>query len=300
MNCSKPQHDIVLSLYDELSEKDQGELRRHLGQCVSCQEFAESERQLHSSLASVSPKWNMPADLLVECRRNLSEELDRLEARRVWWQFPARVFRVRWLEAAALVSIGLALGVYVSAGRSTPNDRTGQFGGMPVPPESVVANLRIIEADPVSGEISLTGDMVSPMRLQGRLDDLEILQAVISALGAPTNPGERLRIVKFLAPNARDAVVQDALIGALLHDDNPGVRLYALGGLKPFAADEGVRMALLYALENDEIPGIRVAAIDALAPLTQDEATAEVVQEATRADPNTYIRNRALQFVAGR
>jgi HEAT repeat protein len=51
------------------------------------------------------------------------------------------------------------------------------------------------------------------------------------------------------------------------------------------------------ALENDENPGIRVSAIDALTPLTQDEATEEVVQEATRADPNGYVRTRALQYV---
>lgn len=299
MNCKERQHAIVLSLYDELTEPDQSELRLHMEGCTSCKEFAEAERQLHTSLTGDFPEWNMPASLLVECRRSLSEELDRIESRRSWWQFPAELFRVRWLEAAALVAVGLALGVYVSTDRSTTNVPV-RSASVTLPADGTVSNLRIVEANPLSGEIELAGDVISPVRLQGRLEDAEIQQAVLSALSAPTNPGERLRIVEFLAPNARDRAVQEALIGALLHDDNPGVRLYALQGLKPFAGNDEVRTALLYALDNDEIPGIRVAAIDALTPLTQDEATAAVVQEATRADPNAYIRNRELQFVAGR
>lgn len=300
MNCKNRQHNIILFLYDELTETDQTELRRHLESCAVCSEFAEAERQIHTRLSEDFSEWTMPSDLLVECRRDLSGALDRLDTRRHWWRPPAQLFSVRWLEAAAMVSIGLALGVYVSTGSVEPTGTTDvESVSAALPSDATVTNLRVVDADPVSGEIQMTGDAVSPVRLEGKLEDREIREALAMALTA-TNAGERLRIVNLLAPNARDAGVQEALIRTVLQDENPGVRLYALQGLKPFAADENVRSALIYVLENDEIPGLRVAAIDALSPLTQDEATTEVVQEVTRADPNSYIRNRALQFVVGR
>jgi hypothetical protein len=298
MNCRDRRHDIVLFLYDELGETERNQLRRHLDECGACREFADTERTLYTRLTDDFSSSNMPPDLLVDCRRELSEGLDRLSTR--WWHFPAQLFRLRWLEAAALVSIGLALGVYVSTGRAVngSDPTAGSSSALPgVTGDAVVSNLRILSADPASGDIELAGEMVTPMRLQGRIDDTEFQQFVFGALRAHTNAGERLRIVELLAPNARDLSVQQALAGALLHDENPGVRLYALQALRPFAMQEEVRSALLYVLESDEIPGIRVAAIDALSPLTQDEALEEVVQEAVRADPNSYVRMRALQFV---
>jgi len=297
MNCKERQHDIVLFLYEELGEPEQSDLREHLTHCAACQTFADTERRLYAQLTSDFSEWNMPPDLLVECRRTLSDELDRIEARRTWWRLPGWSPGMRWLEAAALVSIGLALGVYVSSQQATPGELFDPAVAIPFSDDVEVSNLRIVEANPLTREVELEGEVISPLRLQGRLEDANVQQALFSALSAPTNPGERLRVVEFLAPNARDAVVQEALIGSLLHDNNPGVRLYALQGLKPFAASEEVRTALLYALENDDNPGIRVEAIDALTPLTQDEAMEEVVQEAVRADPNAYVRMRALQYV---
>jgi HEAT repeats/Putative zinc-finger len=300
MNCRDREHDIILFLYDELPEADQSELRRHLESCAGCREFTEAERQIHARLTDDFSEWTMPSDLLVECRRDLSEALDGVDARHHWWRAPTRLFNVRWLEAVAMVSIGLALGVYVSSESVEPVVTTDvESASTEYSSPATVTNLRIVDADPVSGQIQLAGESVSPVRFEGKLEDQQIRDILATALTAG-NAGERLRIVNLLAPSARESDVQEALIRSVLHDENQGVRWYALQALKPLAADENVRSALMYVLENDEIPGLRVAAIDALAPLTQDEATAEVVQEVTRADPNSYIRNRALQFVVGR
>ena len=56
----------------------------------------------------------------------LADELDRIEKKRSWWRMPAFsvVFTpMRLLESAALVAMGLALGVYVSnqQARITPS-----------------------------------------------------------------------------------------------------------------------------------------------------------------------------------
>jgi hypothetical protein len=301
MNCRDHQHDIVLLLYDELSEPARNDLHIHMDKCDPCRQFFENEKRLHSILANDFSDWDMPADLLVTCRRELANELDRLDEKHAWWRIPmpSLLFRVRLLESAALVSIGLAVGVYVTNQRtapSAPGPTDSQLTSV-VPQDAAVSNLRIIGANPVSGEVELAGEVVSPMRLEGRLEDENVQRLLVGALRAPTNPGIRLRAVELLSRNSRDPSVKEALVGTLLNDENAGVRLYALQGLEPFAQEEDVRQALIYVLQTDENPGVRVQAIEALAPLTEEEAMEEVVQEAIREEPNAYIEMKALEFV---
>ncbi len=300
MNCRERQHDIVLFLYDELPAGDRNDLRGHLDACVACQQFYEHEEQLHFKLTEDFSDWEVPSDLLVESRRGLSEELDRIDSRR-WWRLPALAplfSRMRLLESAALVSIGLALGVYVTVNQDpvdiTPSTNQSQIA---IPQDAAFSNLRIIDSDPVTGRVQLAGDMVQPMQLEGSLEDEAIRRLLFGALQVPSNPGFRLRAVELLAQSPRDASIKEALIGALLNDDNVGVRMYAMEGLRTFAEDEDVRRALIYVLENDQNAGIRVQAIEALAPLSQDEDMGEIIQNATREDDNPYIRMKSLQFV---
>ena len=303
MDCRDREHDIILFLYGELLEGQQSELRAHMDSCKSCQCFYENEKQLHFRLTEDFSEWEVPSDLLVESRRTLSEELDRIDADRSWWHLPAMapVFsRMRLLESAALVSIGVALGVYVMAQRpaapSLPSD-IQEVQLNPIPQNAAVSNLRIIDSDLLTGQVQLAGEMVQPMQLQGNLRDENVRRLLFGALQSGSNPGFRLRAVELLAQNPRDPSAKDVLIGVLLNDQNAGVRLYALQGLKEFASDEDVRQALLNALENDDNAGIRVEAIEALMPLIQDESMGEIIQAATRGDENAYVRMRALQFV---
>ena len=298
MNCRERQHDIVLFLYDELSNHARNELRAHMDDCIACQEFYENEKQLHFSLTDDFSTWEVPSDLLVESRRSLSEELDLIDQKRFRWRMPSMVgpfLRMRLLESAAFVSIGLAVGVYVMAQRPVPPQQTQQASF--IPQNATVSNLRITEADSTSGQIELVGEMVQPIQLRGNLEDESIRNLLFGALRSPSNPGVRLRAVEILSRNPRDASVKELLIGSLLSDENIGVRLQALEGLQAFAAEQDVRRALKYALENDENPGVRVKAIEALTPLTAEEAMDGIVRERVRNDPNSYVTMRALQFV---
>src|SRR5436853_4631543 len=118
MSCKHYQHQITLLLYDELPESTRVELETHLQNCPNCHDAYESEKTMHSVLADDAARWdNIPSDLLVESRKALADELDRIEKKRSWWRMPAFsvVFTpMRLLESAALVAMGLALGVYVS------------------------------------------------------------------------------------------------------------------------------------------------------------------------------------------
>ena len=302
MNCRERQHDIILFLYDELPGTLQGELRAHIDGCSTCREFYETEQSIHFQLSEDFSEWEVPADLLMESRKGLSEELDRLDQRRWWLKLPGTSLRMRLLESAALVSIGLAVGVYVmneraQAPQTPPGPSLLTGTSTAIPDAAAVSNLRITSADPATGRVELTGEVVRPVELQGNLEDPNVRNLLFGALRSTSNAGMRLRAVELLANHPRDARVKEALIGALLSDGNIGVRLQALEGLQSFSGEEDVRQALIYALENDANPGVRVKAIEALTPLTADEAMDGIVTEAIREDPNAYITMRALQFV---
>ena len=129
VNCKEYQHQITLLLYEELPEAGRQELEAHLRECTDCKEAFESERAMHSAFAEDTANWDVPSDLLLESRKALADELDRIEKKRSWWRMPAFsvVFTpMRLLESAALVAMGLALGVYVSnqQARVTPSIAT--------------------------------------------------------------------------------------------------------------------------------------------------------------------------------
>src|SRR6266699_1976091 len=117
VNCKEYQHQITLLLYEELPEAAHSGLEAHLGECRDCQTVFESEKAMHSAFADDFASWDVPSDLLVESRKALADQLDRIEKKQSWWRMPAFsvVFTpMRLLESAALVAMGLALGVYVS------------------------------------------------------------------------------------------------------------------------------------------------------------------------------------------
>src|SRR5262245_16858041 len=115
--CKDFQHQITLLLYEELPEGAHLELQTHLRECSDCTDAFEAEKAMHSVFANDTSSWEVPPDLLIESRKALADELDRIEKKRSWWRVPAFsvVFTpMRLLESAALVAMGLALGVYVS------------------------------------------------------------------------------------------------------------------------------------------------------------------------------------------
>lgn len=304
MNCRDYQHQITLLLYEELPERERPALEAHLQECASCQEVYESEKGMHSVLSEDTSGWDLPSDLLVESRRSLADELDRIDKKRPWWRVPtfSVVFTpMRMLESAALVAMGLALGVYVSNQNqqipATPqNPQDNQISA--IPRNGSVSNLQIVNADPATGEVELAGEVSQPLRFLGKVEDETVRRLLFSALRDANNPGSRLRAVEMLAQKPTEEPVEGALINALVYDDNPGVRLRALDALKQFAYEEHVRAAFMHTLANDDNAGIRIEAIEALAKQnSKDSALARTIQEVTKSDDNPYIRTKALQFV---
>jgi len=304
MNCREYHHQITLLLYEELPEKAQAGLQTHLEECAACQSVYESEKNMHSVLAEDASGWDFPSDLLVESRRSLADELDRIESKRSWWRVPAFsvVFTpMRMLESAALIAMGLALGVYVSNIQAPVNTAsTSTSAGLisVIPRDGSISNVQVVNANPSTGQIELAGEVSQPLRFQGNLQDDTVRRLLFSALRDTNNPGSRLRAVEILSQKPTDEMVEEALINALVYDDNPGVRLRALEALKLFAGEEHVRAAFMNTLANDDNPGIRVQAIEALTTQNaKDTELARTIEEVTKKEDNPYIRTKALQFV---
>lgn len=89
VKCRDYQHQITLLLYDELGDEGRRELEVHLRECGPCQETFDAERAVHSVLAEDTAGWDVPSDLLVESRKMLADELDRVERKQSWWRMPA-------------------------------------------------------------------------------------------------------------------------------------------------------------------------------------------------------------------
>jgi anti-sigma factor RsiW len=175
MNCREYQHQITLLLYEELPEKSRIGLEAHLEACAACQNLYESEKNMHSVLAEDASGWEIPSDLLVESRRALSDQLDQIEAKRSWWRIPA--FQVvltpmRLLESAALVAMGLALGVYFSNLQAPTNvPSVAENRVSVIPRDGSISNLQVVNANPATGEVELAGEVSQPLRFQGSLQD---------------------------------------------------------------------------------------------------------------------------------
>jgi hypothetical protein len=303
LNCKEYQHQITLLLYDELPEGTRQELESHLRECVACKDVMEAEKSVHSVIAEDTAGWDVPSDLLVESRRALSNELDRLDTKRSWWRMPAFsvVFTpMRLLESAALIAMGLALGVYVSnqqarTARPVPGVTAAN---QLIPQNGTISNLQVVNADPATGQVELSGEVSQPLRFHGRMEDETVRQLLFSALRDRGNPGSRLKAVEVLSQKPNDETIEEVLISAMVYDDDPGVRMRALESLKTFANEEHVRAAFIHTLQNDENAGIRKEAIDALMSRNpKDAALAQKLEEATKQEDNQYIRGKALQFV---
>jgi hypothetical protein len=307
VECKENQERIVLFLYEELTEREQTELEKHLQECGVCNDSFEQQKSFHAALAEDTGPWNVPSDLLVESRRALANELDRIERKpwsKGWWRLPAFSFVVtpmRLLEWTTLVAVGLAAGVYLNSSvlRSGPSPSTSStLSGASGSGSETVSNLRIVNADTTTGNVELIGDMVRPMHFQGNIMDESVQQLLVGAMRDGRNPSSRMSAVELLSRQPDSRQVKEALIRALIEDDNLGVRLKALQTLKPFAnKDKDVQAAFMNALAYDEAAGVRVQAIEALRPFAHDDSVSKTVQEVTKDDDNPYIKLQAIQFV---
>ena len=305
MNCKQVDEKLSLYLYEELSAEERAEVEAHLASCPACTQAAAELGRLRA-LLDERPLRQPAPDLLVHCRSDLEEALDREDAGwralvRGWFgQAPGQP-AMRFASALAILVLGFSMGWTMQQRTETPvqapNQRNNWVG-------ADLADMRIngitqVSPGPQTGEVSVTMNAERQVTLEGPLDDPHIQQILLYAVKSYDNPGIRHETLEALSGRSGNPSVREALLHAARHDPNPGVRLEALEAVRPSADQPAVRTALFEILKTDENAGVRVTAIDMLLEHAEDEDV-PALRELAREHQNPYVRLKCAKALRER
>lgn len=282
MSCQQYEELISLYLYAELSPAEEESVESHCASCASCAAALDRERALHAAMNQAEVE--VPANLLLSCRRDLAQAVAAAPEQRPGWGALLQSWfgTGGWKPAVAfsLIALGFLGG------------RVGQRpAGKDFPPDTVMTRVREVAPDG-DGRVRLVLEETRQRTLGGAADDERIKSLLLSAAQDPADAGVRIESVDLLRQQSSAVDVRRALMRALEHDPNPGVRLKALEGLRPFATEPDVRRLLAQRLEVDDNPGIRTQAVDVLIEHGQKDVV-DVLQRLMEREDNGYIRSRS-------
>jgi len=324
LSCEEARPLLLLCAHDELRAEERAAVEAHVAACEACAGELRKERALIQSLAALpqpAERLDPAGVLLSQCRSELAEMLDDLEARRAGGPAWRRLWRGMALHpawtAAALLLVGTALGV---AGREwTRGNAAGSGGGTvrvlsmrPLSDEDLakmdVAGVSFVPSgsgnEPGAVQVRLLAER--PLVISGSADDSEVRRVLTYVVknSRRSNPDVRLDCLDALRRGAGDAEVRRALEASARKDENPAVRLKALEALQEAADDPGVRQVFVESLREDPNPGVRIEAVNSLVrsmarrppealggPLCpEDQHVLRTLEGLSRKDPNNYVR----------
>lgn len=270
----------------EVDERERAEIDAHLAACEVCAKQLHEENSFQTALCEAS----QPADeldpsgaLLAQCRSELAEKLDDLQAPPVREQWMPFGWLRRWmvlrpaLSAGALVLLGLGVGIQMSPwfSRGNSGNTTDEAVNVTASPrlsdedlsKMAVAGINFAPSpDAAPGTLQVQVRTEQPIQMVGSVDNADMRRVLtyVVANGERFDPGVRLDCLDALRARAEDAQVRRALVTAARKDQNPAVRMKALEALRDSTSDESVRETLLQALQHDSNPGVRVEAVNLL------------------------------------
>jgi len=281
---------LVFYACDEVDPQERKQIDAHLAVCPTCSDQLGQESVFQTAFSGASQAADAldpTGALLAQCRSELSEHLDDLQAppeQEHWVPFGwvRRWMAVRpALSAAALVLVGIGVGTQVtpwlalSGGGDGSGDRLGQAVNVMAPPritdedlsKMAVAGINFAPtADAAPGTLQVQVRTEQPLMVIGNVDNTDVRRVLtyVVANGERFDPGVRLDCLDALRARSNDAQVRHALVAAARKDPNAAVRLKALEALRDSIGEDSVREALLEALRHDANPGVRVEAVNLL------------------------------------
>jgi hypothetical protein len=287
-NCSDVAPLLVFYACDEVNPDEREQIDAHLATCPTCANQLGEESVFRTAFSSAS----QPADeldptgaLLAQCRSELSEKLDDLQAppvREHWmpfgWVRRSMALRPAW-SAAGLILLGIAVGTQVTPWLALRDggdgDGMGQAMNVMAAPKlsdddlskmAVAAINFAPAADAAPGTLQVQVRTEQPLMVIGSVDDTDVRRVLtyVVANGERFDPGVRLDCLDALKTRSDDEQVRNALVAAARKDQNAAVRLKALEALRDSTAEDSVRETLLEALRHDANPGVRVEAVNLL------------------------------------
>jgi hypothetical protein len=280
---------LVFYACDEVDTREREQIDAHLRVCATCKSQLGEESNLQTAFTSASQAADAidpTGALLAQCRSELAEKLDDLEAPQVqehWmpfgWVRRWMAMRPAW-SAAGLIVFGVAIGTQVMpwlALRSGGGDDGGTAQAV-----NVMAAPRLTDdelskmavagitfspaADAAPGTLQLQVRTEQPLMVVGNVDNEDVRRVLtyVVANGERFDPGTRLDCLDALKVRSDDELVRNALVKAARTDKNAAVRLKALDALRDATQEDSVRETLLEALRHDANPGVRVEAVNLL------------------------------------
>jgi len=327
--ASEPCKEFAERMYlfgaEELEREDEIAMKAHAEKCAPCTAYLADVEKMKAVFES-APRLEPSANLLAECRANLTDVLDDADAassRGIFGQWLDAIVPARWVAmhpaaaAALLLLIGFSAGTYSPrwfAQKVAPSSpgATGSGDSAPRVAESSIIpfsdqDLRTADVTGIN-LVSDTGDAPPqievqlnaqrPMLVHGSVSDDRVKQLLLYVVrnNQRFDPDVRIESVDLLKPRTHDADVCQALCVLVHTDRNPAVRLKALEALSTEASQESVRSAMLGALVDDANPGVRIEAINSLRELADkgqvpaDAHLLAVLRERAQKDSSTYIR----------
>ena len=303
MEHDKYKEMLVLYSYNELNKEERNELDRHMLGCNSCKDELEELKKLHE-LVTANISEELDENALFESRQELLAEIRNLNRKKFHlkeiWDFLTTPTSGSLKLAYSLASVAIlfAVGYFAFFSKSDykiPVDKDLAKN------ESSVTNLQFINSDFDKGEVEITYDQITPVKLKGKVNDAEIQKVLARSLIDNENPGIRLKTVNaILSENKAGTsdVLKDALLNAMMYDNNPGVRKEAMNALCNLQFDDKIQDAMIHVLQNDKNSGLRIQAINCLGVKNDlqkitDPNTINVLRKKMEEDENSYIKLRA-------
>jgi hypothetical protein len=303
MEHKKFEKMLTLYSWDELKKEERNEYERHMLGCDSCRNELEDLKRLHD-LVTVNIADELDENALFESRQELLAEIRNLNRKKFQfskiWEFFTIPSSGSLKLAYSVASIAIIFAVgYLMLGKK-PITQTQPVENL-AQVESGITNLQFLNSDFEKGEVEITYDLITPVKLKGKVNDAEIQKVLAQSLIDNENPGIRLKTVNAILYENRantSNILKDALIKAMMYDKNPGVRKEAINALCRLQFDDQIRDAMIYVLQNDKNSGLRIQVINCLGVKNDlqritDPTTINVLRKKMQEDENSYIKLRA-------
>lgn len=303
MEHRKFEEMVILYSGNELKKEERNEFERHMLGCNSCKNELEQLTKFHELIKNNLAE-ELDEDALFESRQALLAEIRNLNRKKFQlkniWDYlttpssGSLKLAYSLASAAILFMAGYFLFYKGSDIALQPDKELAQM-------TSNITNLQFINSDVEKGEVEISYDQITPVKLKGNVNDADIQKVLAQSLIDNENPGVRLKTVNAILSEKNittSGVLKDALIKALLHDNNPGVRKEAMNALCKLQFDEQISDALINVLQNDKNSGLRIQAINCLDKLSDlqkiiDPSTIKALKKKMEEDENSYIKLRA-------
>jgi len=311
MNDKNIREKAILYLYGEMSKEENILFEKELSESAGMRDVYEKEKELHE-LFYLSRKEDIPESVLADSRSRFRESLrqERSKANFIKPGFVERYIRTLMPKAAVALTLfifGILIGKFVLIELTANGDfeilqmvsadnnsiSAEMFGSN----DMEMVDLRIIEYDRETEEITVLLEAVSSVGIKGSINNRKMQQVLAVALRSDLGPSVRLKSVDLLQRQTDDEEIIEALIFALRYDDNPGVRLKAAQALSFSTNNSDAKKALLEALTNDINTGVRIQAILALKDF-RDADVMEILKKKMESDENEYIRKQSEESLS--